>query len=180
MVERAGAGSLLLKLWCWNNILCWPAIPQPQEETEAALAKIKEWQGKIVDAKGTDRTALLQDMISEFSVIYITDGDPLFDPKHQMSVQPTETLKLHGLARGVTGYMMVDLQGDEELEDTLIRISGCTWMPQMWAGGKFVGGWRDIVNKHNSGVLVDILGSVGIKSKLKGTYYEGKSPLVLH
>ena len=153
---------------------------QPREETEVALAKIKEWQEKVVAAKGTDRTALLQEMISEFSLIFITDGDPLYDPKHVMNQWATDVLKYHGIARGITGYMVLNLQSDEELEDNLIRLSECTWMPQLWAGGKFVGGWREMIDKHNSGVLVDILGSVGIRSKLKGCYYEGKSPLVLH
>lgn len=153
---------------------------QTLEQTAAAWEKMNTWQQKLTEAKGTDRLEMVGQMLGDFDLVYITHGDPLHNPLHQASTAPTEVLRLHGIGRGLHGYMVLDLAGDEELEETCVELSENTWFPQLWAGGKFVGGWRDICDHHNAGSLVQILEGCGLASKLKGCYYDKNTPLVLH
>lgn len=153
---------------------------QTPEQTVAALATITEWQEKITAAKGTDRLELVRELLNEFKLVYIFHGDPLTDIRHPTGAYATEALKLHGIVRGIEGYMVLNIADDEELEENCIELSECTWMPQLWAGGKFVGDWRKMCDMHNEGYLVQTLEECGLSSKLKGCYYEGKTPVVLH
>lgn len=141
---------------------------------------MEEWQTEISSAKGTDRLGLVKAMIDDFKAVYVIHGDPLIDYKYLSSSYSTEVLKLHGIVRGIEGYMVLNIVDDEELEEVCIELSGDTWMPQLWSGGEFVGGWRKICEMHNAGSLVQVLEKGGLSSKLKGCYYEGKTPLVLH
>jgi len=151
---------------------------QTQEETDAAWAKIAEWQDRISSAKGTDRLELVREMLDNFKLVYIYQGDPRTDQRYYTSEYCTQALKLHGIVRGVTGYMVLNVADDEELEETCIELSECTWMPQVWAGGEFVGDWRHVTDMHNDGPMVAMLEDCGLSSKLKGCYYDGKTPLV--
>ena len=153
-------------------------LPQTQEQTDAAWAKIAEWQEKISSARGTNRLGLVREMLDNFKLVYIVQGDPKTDLRHYTGEYCTQALKVHGIVRGIEGYMVLDVADDEELEDTCIELSECTWMPQVWAGGKFVGDWRHVTDMHNDGPMVAMLEGCGLSSKLKGCYYDGKTPLV--
>ena len=139
---------------------------------------IAEWQDKISSAKGTDRLQLVRDMLDSFKLVYIVRGDPKTGVRCYTAEHSTQALKLHGIVRGIEGYMVLDVADDEELEETCIELSECTWMPQLWAGGKFVGDWRHVTDMHNDGPMVAMLEGCGLSSKLKGCYYEGKTPVV--
>ncbi|XP_063690383.1 uncharacterized protein LOC134823007 isoform X2 [Bolinopsis microptera] len=151
---------------------------QTPEQTAAAWAKITEWQEKITAARGTDRLGLVSELFDSFKLVYVVQGDPKTDLRHPTGEYATQALKLHGIVRGIEGYMVLNVADDEELEETCIELSGCTWMPQVWAGGRFMGDWRHVADMHNDGPMVAMLEGCGLSSKLKGCYYEGKSPLV--
>ena len=141
---------------------------------------MNDWQARLSAARGADRLQLVQEYMADFALVYVYHGDPLTDVQSWNSTHSTEVMKVHGIVRGVEGYAVLNVAGDEDLEETVVELSENTWMPQVWAGGEFAACWRGWCELHNSGAIVQLLEKVGLSSKLKGCYYDGKTPLVLH
>jgi len=55
-----------------------------------------------------------------------------------------------------------DEQGDE-VKRQLVELTGSTTFPQLFIGGRFVGGYTEFVKSSLNGALIEVLNSVGIK-----------------
>ena len=149
---------------------------QTRATTEAALQTIAQYNKRIHSASQEEKFSIVEDVIKNFKFVLISDGDPLTESKWVGCDNVSGMLRIHGIVRGVEGFMFLNLEGDEQLAEICVELSGNTWIPQAWAGGHFVGCWRTVMDHHNSGSLVQILEDVGLSSKLKGCYYVNEHP----
>ena len=70
---------------------------------------------------------MVQEMLNDFKFVTIYVGDPITGIRDSFSHNATNTLKYHGIVRGVEGYMFLNVADDVELEETCVELSECTW-----------------------------------------------------
>lgn len=61
------------------------------------------------------------------------------------------------VSRGVS-FSAVDVTNDEEQRNSIITLSGCRTVPQIWVDDKFIGGFSDLDRLDREGTLKKTLG----------------------
>jgi len=144
---------------------------QTPEQTAAARANIRSWQAKIDGCKPEEMKELVEQLIAETPYLVVMRHSKKETATSYWESQIIDECRYSGLVPGVEGYVTFQHRQNEELMEEFVEISGVTEFPQVFAGGKSVGCWRTTAGLFNSGAMIPLLESVGLKSKQKGTHY---------
>lgn len=80
----------------------------------------------------------------------------------------TEVKGLMGKLQVSAKVLELDTMGDEgaQIQSTLQTITGCRTVPQVFVGGKFIGGCNDTVAAYKAGKLKQVFQEAGVSSSL--------------
>lgn len=152
---------------------------QTPEQTAAAKANTASWQSRLDNCAPEDRVALVEELhATEKLVVWMWDKE--YKAKWRWESDMVENLRYNGIVPGVEGYVNIKHWGNEELMEEIVEMSGVTEFPQVFGGGKSLGSWRKMAKMFNTGELVQVLESIGLQSKMKGTYYYENIALIKH
>ncbi|XP_059474579.1 glutaredoxin-related protein 5, mitochondrial [Neocloeon triangulifer] len=99
-------------------------------------------------------------LVKQSKVVVFMKGVPA-EPKCGFSNAVVQILRMHGVQ-----YDAHDVLKDEAVRQGVKDFSKWPTIPQVFVDGEFVGGCDILLQMHQSGDLVDLLGQAGIKSAL--------------
>ena len=94
-------------------------------------------------------------LVAEHPVVLFMKGSRLF-PRCGFSATVVEVLK----RSGVTSFHAVDVLLDPEIRQGVKDFSNWPTLPQLYVGGKFVGGADIVREMYESGELAEVLAAV--------------------
>ena len=95
----------------------------------------------------------IKDQVTKNRVVLYMKGTPQF-PQCGFSATATEILK----RCGVTSFASFNILQDETLRQGIKEYSNWPTFPQLYVGGKLVGGCDIVTSLHESGELATVLG----------------------
>jgi monothiol glutaredoxin len=105
----------------------------------------------------SDTKARIEKLIGDHKVVLFMKGTKNF-PQCGFSARAVEVLKREGVA-----FETVNVLADPEIRQGIKDFSNWPTIPQLYVGGKFIGGSDIMLEMHESGELAKELGAAGAK-----------------
>lgn len=105
----------------------------------------------------SDTKARIQKLVGEHKVVLFMKGTKNF-PQCGFSARAIEVLKREGVP-----FETVNVLADPEIREGVKEFSSWPTIPQLYVGGKFVGGSDIMLEMHESGELAKELVTAGAK-----------------
>jgi monothiol glutaredoxin len=105
----------------------------------------------------SDTKARIEKLIGDNKVVLFMKGTKNF-PQCGFSARAVEVLKREGVS-----FETVNVLADPEIREGVKEFSSWPTIPQLYVGGKFVGGSDIMLEMHESGELAKELGAAGAK-----------------
>ena len=105
----------------------------------------------------SDSSAKIRDLVEKNKVLLFMKGSKTF-PQCGFSARVVEVLKKEGVP-----FETVNVLADPEIREGIKDFSNWPTIPQLYIGGKFVGGCDIVTEMHQNGELAKELTAAGAK-----------------